>query len=257
MLWRVLLPLIAAIDSEGWNDNIKWSDLSTGLREARTSKRPIFTLIHQSWCGACKALKPQFAKSKELEQLSQHFVMVNAGNEKEPKDMKFKPEGLKGGYYPRIIFLKPDGSRIDSIKGPNPEYSAYFSKPQQIAAAMKEALLASGIDLDAEKKAADARAAKEKEEAAKKHAESVPGMLEAIFSVVDVDHDRVLSHPEFVTFVTYMKGQVPTEEQYEKMCKMHKSPGGLSFDKMRAVYASRSAEELKSVYDKVVQKQEL
>lgn len=80
-------------------------------------------------------------------------------------------------------------------------------------------------------------------------------MLEGIFGVVDKNADRVLSHEEFVTFVTAMKGQVPSAEQYEKMCKMHKSPGGLSFEKMTAVYSSRSAEELKSVYEKVVGKQ--
>merc|ERR1719331_2719083 len=79
--------------------------------------------------------------------------MVLAGDADEPKDSKFRPEGLKGGYYPRIIFLKPDGSRIDGIKGPNEDYSAYFSKPAQIVTAMRAALKAVGIDPEEAKRA--------------------------------------------------------------------------------------------------------
>merc|ERR1712159_310322 len=50
-----------------------------------------------------------------------------------------------------------------------------------------------------------------------------------------------LNHPEFATFIKHSKGQVPTPVQYERMCKLHGSDGGLTFDKMRDVYASRSA----------------
>lgn len=76
--------------------------------------------------------------------------MANGGGDKEPKEAKYRPDGLKGSksktatktlkfrqilirfqrfdfifmqilrsYYPRVIFLKPDGSRIDSVKGKN------------------------------------------------------------------------------------------------------------------------------------------
>jgi protein-disulfide reductase (glutathione) len=238
--------------SGGWNIRIAWNRMSEGLKKARETKKPSLVLIHQSKDGASKALKPLWVKSKEIEEMSSHFVMINAGDHDEPTDSKFRPEGANGGYYPRIIFLRPDGSRIDGIQGPSAAHVAYFSKPPQIVAAMRQALLAVGIDLDAEEKAKQAEAEKAAAEEKEKYRTSVPGMLEAIFAVVDEDRDQKLSHDEYSTFVRATKGQVPTATQYERMCSMHKSVGGLTFEVMRVVYASRSVDELKKLHDKLM-----
>jgi protein-disulfide reductase (glutathione) len=260
LVFWVLAPLVAFGASRpvgGWNDRIAWTRLSDGMRTGRMEQKPLLVLIHQSNNGACKALKPQWIKSKEIAQLSSHFVMVNAGDHEEPKDPKFRPEGVNGGYYPRIIFLRPDGTRIDGIQGPSSHHTAYFSKPAQIVEAMRAALLATGLDLDADEKAAVAALEAAEREAAEKYRTSVPGMLESIFAIVDEDKDQKLNHPEFATFIKHSKGQVPTPVQYERMCKLHGSDGGLTFDKMRDVYASRSADELRKLHDSLVRTAEL
>jgi protein-disulfide reductase (glutathione) len=53
-------------------------------------------------CLLSSALKSQVSASKEIEDLSSHFVMVNAEDNEEPKDKQYSPDG---GYIPRILFV--------------------------------------------------------------------------------------------------------------------------------------------------------
>lgn len=53
-------------------------------------------------CLLFSALKAQFSASKEIEDLSNHFVMVNAEDDEELKDEQYFPDGE---YIPRILFV--------------------------------------------------------------------------------------------------------------------------------------------------------
>ena len=68
-------------------------DLDSGLELAKTEEKPLMLVIHKSWCGACKNLKPKFAESTEIAELSRNFVMVNTLDDEEPKDDKYAPDG--------------------------------------------------------------------------------------------------------------------------------------------------------------------
>lgn len=65
-----------AASGHGWNDNIDWKSFDEAEAVSKSEGKPIMYIIHKSWCGACKALKPKFAESKDIEKLASEFVMV-------------------------------------------------------------------------------------------------------------------------------------------------------------------------------------
>jgi len=126
--------------SNGWGAKYNWvSGLELALQRASANQRPVMVIIHKSWCGACKNLKKLFAADEEILELSEHFEMVNLGDNDEPKEAKFKPDG---GYIPRIFFLHPDGTLLKDIinEAGNEKYKYYHFSPDTILTAMEKVL---------------------------------------------------------------------------------------------------------------------
>ncbi|KAK6178831.1 hypothetical protein SNE40_011327 [Patella caerulea] len=125
--------------ARGWNDNINWVLLEDGLKIAKDEQKPLMIVIHKSWCGACKALMPKFAESKDIESLSEKFVMVNSRDDEEPTDSQYTPDG---GYIPRVLFLDPSGKVRKEFKNEdgNPSYKYYYPMVSHIADSMKRVI---------------------------------------------------------------------------------------------------------------------
>ena len=135
--------------SHGWGP-MSWTAWPSALEQSRAEGKPIMLVIHKSWCGACKALRPQFAKSEAIAALADGFVMVNTVDDEEPKGEMFAPDG---GYIPRVLFLSEGEVLKDviNVKG-NEKYKYYYSSPDDIAASMAsvKARLAAGTGAAAE-----------------------------------------------------------------------------------------------------------
>ncbi|XP_022087741.1 thioredoxin domain-containing protein 12-like [Acanthaster planci] len=131
----------------GFGDEIEWWSLPDGLAQSTSSGKPLMLIIHKSWCGACKALKPKFADSEAIRDLSKKFVMVNVMDDDEPNDSKYIPDG---GYIPRILFLNQAGEvQTDLInQRGNPKYKYYYSDANGVLNSMQEALKKLGKGTD-------------------------------------------------------------------------------------------------------------
>ena len=86
---------------------------------------------------AIAALKPKFAESEAIKELSSSFVMVNVEDDEEPTG-DYSPDG---GYIPRILFLDQDKKVDESLYNTqgSDKYKFYYSSPEQIVAGMRAA----------------------------------------------------------------------------------------------------------------------
>ena len=141
-LWLVLLALLVSGSTARlpWNgDYIDWVEWGNAIKIAEKEKKPIFMLIHKTWCAACKALEESFQRSAEIEVIGSHFVMANVEDEDEPTDKQYQAQG---SYSPRILFLDSQGvvSSIVNELQPNAMYVHNYFETEAIVDSMLRAL---------------------------------------------------------------------------------------------------------------------
>jgi len=61
----------------GFGEYIQWVAYPKAIEICREKKLPMMLIIHKTWCGACKSLKPTIKNSRPIWELSKYFVMVN------------------------------------------------------------------------------------------------------------------------------------------------------------------------------------
>ncbi|KAJ1363064.1 hypothetical protein KIN20_022829 [Parelaphostrongylus tenuis] len=157
--------------SNGFPKEIDWVHFNNAADVAADLKKPIFFLIHKTWCGACKRLKQEFAsfpKISDFIALSKKFVMVNVEDDDEPEDEKYAPDGA---YIPRILFLDTDGEPLktsNEVRYKNNKY--FYPLIPQVIDGMERALM----EFEAlEEKSGEKRATEMQVESKKKRGETM------------------------------------------------------------------------------------
>ncbi|KAL6737085.1 hypothetical protein Aduo_010758 [Ancylostoma duodenale] len=129
--------------AHGFGEDIDWVPWEDAIEKALDDNKPIFLLIHKTWCHACKALKKTFQQSnarKAFKKLSEYFIMVNTEDDEEPFEEEYRPDGK---YIPRLLFLDKNGDLLEQFKNKKAEYknyAYYYSSPADIINSMKEVL---------------------------------------------------------------------------------------------------------------------
>jgi protein-disulfide reductase (glutathione) len=148
--WRGVEATMLRADSLEWRKPRDLTEKFLGQND-----KPIMLLIHKSWCGACSRLRAELndgVSSHELHELSKRFVMVEAVDSEEPLDDVYSPDGQ---YYPRVLFLEPQGqvrAEYTCDWDMNPAYKYFYKSAQQVTKSMKTVLeslrgaAASGIE---------------------------------------------------------------------------------------------------------------
>mmetsp|Transcript_12656 Transcript_12656/g.39374 ORF Transcript_12656/g.39374 Transcript_12656/m.39374 type:complete len:172 (-) Transcript_12656:82-597(-) len=124
---------------DGFNaKKISWVPWDKAIETGKRLDKPIFMLVHKTWCAACKQLRQKFIGSAEIELLSEHFVMANVEDDDEPSEEKYSPQG---GYSPRIMFLRPDGSVADVINtASDPGHLHFYGTADEVVRGMLQTL---------------------------------------------------------------------------------------------------------------------
>ncbi|MFZ2052927.1 MAG: cytochrome c biogenesis protein CcdA [Candidatus Aminicenantales bacterium] len=122
-------------------DSIAWFPYSEEkLAEASQSGRPVFIDSFADWCIPCKELDNLTFSRPEVIAASREFVMLKADltSHKDESVKAFsKKFGIKG--VPTLIFLKPDGTEIEELRGTG------FEPKDDFLSKMKRALELSGL----------------------------------------------------------------------------------------------------------------
>jgi thiol-disulfide isomerase/thioredoxin len=123
-----------------WNErDIKWHSLDEGLQEAKRTGAPILALFYTDWCPYCMAHSRLF-RDAEIVELSRSLVMVKVNRDKAPDiNARYAPDG---GYVPRTMILKPDGSLAAAIHGADPTYKYLldYETKAELVAVMRKAV---------------------------------------------------------------------------------------------------------------------
>ncbi len=105
---------------------LRWRGFDAGLREARSTGRPVLVDVVTDWCRYCKMMdRDVYSRADVREYLSQRFIPVRLDAEGAQvvsyEGRSFTGRTLSQRFrvngYPTTIFLKADGGHLVNVPG--------------------------------------------------------------------------------------------------------------------------------------------
>ncbi|MCL2877754.1 MAG: thioredoxin family protein [Acidobacteria bacterium] len=104
---------------ESSRESVVWESYSReSLVKAREERRPVFIDFYADWCEPCHELDAKTYSNPEVVRLARRFVMLKAdltaGDDPAVKALmeKYRIRGV-----PTLVFLRPDGGEMTSLRG--------------------------------------------------------------------------------------------------------------------------------------------
>ncbi len=123
LLCLLTLPVLAGPAAAAGPD---WRSWDAGLREARSTGRPVVVDVYTDWCGWCKRMdRDVYARRDVQDYLARKFVMVRlnaesraaASYEGRSWTSQALAERLGVTGYPTTLFLGSTGARLGAVPG--------------------------------------------------------------------------------------------------------------------------------------------
>ena len=118
----------AVIAGGSARESILWESYSMeNLVKAREERRPVFIDFYADWCVPCRELDQKTYSNPEVVRLARRFVMMKAdltaGDDPAVKTImeKYRIRGV-----PTLVFLRPDGGEMNSLRGTGFETAGTF-----------------------------------------------------------------------------------------------------------------------------------
>lgn len=125
LLWLCLAGAACAeAIPAGFNDDgINWLRLDEGLQRAKAEDKPVFLLVHATWCPRCREFQKQFFDAR-VEGFDEQVVFVLIDQDQEEDfASQFAPDGP---YIPRSMVLDSDGAFVPEINSKRDDYRHYL-----------------------------------------------------------------------------------------------------------------------------------
>jgi len=109
----------AASTAESARESIFWDSYSReSLLKAREEQRPIFIDFYADWCEPCHELDARTYSNQEVVRLARRFVMIKADlTAGDDPAVKVLMERYRIRGVPTLVFLRPDGGEMTSLRG--------------------------------------------------------------------------------------------------------------------------------------------